>query len=373
LHSASPAPASPGTVGIEVCDCITGLGDAEQTVTRLLQGEVALKKSPVLGPDGGDEVPLSLRGEFTHTERPRWWGDLVEFLAPLQGGPWGDAMHPVFFASSNYGIDGLYSLGRQRDKHFAEFATPHGCVDALLDELGWGSHCFLLSHACVSGQLALERGAHFVNSGLAAKALIVTFDYVGPFVAAGFHSLKILNDGFPMPYHNSDVGSIGLGDGAAYCVLSSDPSPFQTGRQNTFNEMFHFTANEPEGSGFQKILEPYRELTGNHRFWVKGHGTGTLEAGKLEASNVQSHFPSAPLVSWKGSLGHTLGSCAAVELAIAVEAIRQGRIPGSIGSKPPFFAENVSADSFDAADFDSVLLLSNAFGGAHAAMLLHYA
>lgn len=355
-----------------MCDCITGLGDAEATVTRLLQAEVALKKLPVPGPDGGDEVPLSLRGAFTHTARPRWWSDLMGFLAPLQGGAWGDAMHPIFFASSNYGIDGLYSLGHHRDVKFAEFATPHGCVDALLGELDWGRHCFLFSHACVSGQLALERAAFMISSGLAAKALVVTFDYVGPFVAAGFHSLKILNDGFPMPYHDAEAGSIGLGDGAAYCVLSADPSPFQIGRQNTFNEMFHFTANEPEGSGFQAILEPYRELAAKHRFWVKGHGTGTLEAGKLEATHLQSHFPFAPLVSWKGSLGHTLGSCAAVELAVAVEAIRQGRIPGTVGSKAPFFTENVSAESFDAADFDSALLLSNAFGGAHAAMLLHY-
>jgi len=108
------------------------------------------------------------------------------------------------------------------------------------------------------------------------------------------------------------------------------------------------------------------------RPWVKGHGTGTLEAGRLEAEAIQRYLPKSPLVSWKGSLGHTLGSCAVVELAIALEAIRQGRIPGTVHSKPPYFADCVAGDTFSGDTFDSVVLTSNAFGGAHAAMLIRH-
>lgn len=358
---------------LQGADCLTGFGNAAETVQQLLAGEVALTPTPVLSSDGGDLVPLALRAPFAHTAPPRWWPDLLTFLAPLKGAPWGQPDHPIFFASSNYGIDGLYSLGQQRLLKFAPLSTPHGCANALTAELGWGDTTFLFSHACVSGQLALERATAMIASGLAKKALVVTFDYVGPFVAAGFNALKILNGLSPAPYADAEVGSIGLGDGAAWCVLSATESPFRLGRQNTYNEMFHFTANEPEGSGFREVLAPYRELAEQHRFWIKGHGTGTLEAGKLESTLLAELFPNAPLVSWKGSLGHTLGSCAAVELVVAVEAIKQGQIPGTIGSQPPFFAPNVQATAFAASSFDSVLLLSNAFGGAHASLLLHYA
>jgi 3-oxoacyl-(acyl-carrier-protein) synthase len=109
------------------------------------------------------------------------------------------------------------------------------------------------------------------------------------------------------------------------------------------------------------------------RLWVKGHGTGTLEAGRLEAETLARLFPGAPLVSWKGSLGHTLGSCGLVELAIAVAAVRAGRTPGTVGSAAPCFGENVAVESFANAGCDAVLLASNAFGGAHAALLLEHA
>ena len=108
------------------------------------------------------------------------------------------------------------------------------------------------------------------------------------------------------------------------------------------------------------------------RVWVKGHGTGTLEAGRLEAEGYAKQFPGAPLVSWKGSLGHTLGSCGLVELAVTLAALRAGRIPGTVGGAAPSFSAEVAVEPFAASGFDGVLLAANAFGGAHAAMLLTY-
>jgi len=78
------------------------------------------------------------------------------------------------------------------------------------------------------------------------------------------------------------------------------------------------------------------------------------------------------LVSWKGSLGHTLGSCGLVELAIALAAHRgpEGKIPGTVGGASPSFTDTVALEPFASSGFDGAILTSNAFGGAHAAMLL---
>jgi len=103
---------------------------------------------------------------------------------------------------------------------------------------------------------------------------------------------------------------------------------------------------------------------------VKGHGTGTLEAGRLEAEVLARQFPSAPLTGWKGALGHTLGSCGLVELAVALAALRGGRIPGTVGSAAPCYTDTVALAPFASTGFDGAVLTSNAFGGAHAAMLL---
>ena len=117
---------------------------------------------------------------------------------------------------------------------------------------------------------------------------------------------------------------------------------------------------------------PLLDRVAGRRVWVKGHGTGTLEAGRLEAEVMALQFPGAPLVSWKGSLGHTLGSCGLVELAVALAAWLDplGKIPGTVGSTAPGFTSQVAFEPFAHVDFDGAILTSNAFGGAHAAMLL---
>lgn len=369
---ASPA-STTTSVHINRIDCRTALGDARQTIESLLEGVVALKFQPVYGEDGGESVPLALRSEFSNCIPPRWWEDLIKFIRPLQGDGWGSSRRPVFLTSSNYGIDGLYGLAKKRDRTFSEWSTPQACAERIQKEMAWGSNIHILSHACVTAQLGLFKAAQWIDKGLAESALVLSFDYVGPFVAAGFNSLKILNEQLPSPYSRRETGSIGLGDGIAWAILDRNGDGPRIQAQALYNEMYHFTGNAPEGVGFSKTLSSLAEYLENSRFWIKGHGTGTLEAGRLEAEAANRCFPGSPLVSWKGSIGHTLGSCALVELALAIAANEMGSIPATIGTIGPCFSPDVATESFAAGQFEKVLLLSNAFGGAHGAMIIENA
>ncbi|HWA86277.1 MAG TPA: hypothetical protein VG710_08655, partial [Opitutus sp.] len=224
--------------------------------------------------------------------------------------------------------------------------------------------------------LGLLVATRAIAAGLADRALVFSFDFISPFVAGGFHALKILNSQLPAPYADRATGSIGLGDGAAFAVIErgdARPGEFTLSAQTVFNEMHHFTANRADGSGFAACLAPVRAAAAGRRVWLKGHGTGTLEAGRLECAAFAAAFPNAPLVSWKGSLGHTLGSCGLVELALALAAIRHGRAPGTVAGETPAFSPQVALDPFDLGNFDAVVCASNAFGGAHAAFLLTHA
>lgn len=359
-------------IRIHAADCETAYGGRSATVAGLLRGESALRMEPVLGSDGGDRAPLGLRAKMEPSVPPRWWADLIRFLQPLAGNQWGRAGSPVFLTGSNFCIDGLYGLKRHGDEGHAQWAVVRHMIEALRGELGWGEQVICFSHACVSAQLGLFQAARWLHARAAHKALIVSFDFVGPFVAAGFHSLKILNSHMPAPYQMNEDSAIGLGDGMAYAVVGTDGDGPEISTQVLFNEMYHFTANEPSGEGFKTTIQAALEGRQARPIWVKGHGTGTLEAGRLESEAVAAALPEAPLVSWKGGIGHTLGSCALVELVLAIEAIRAGKIPPTVGSNGPCFVPNVAVAGFSATNFKETLLLSNAFGGAHAAMILRH-
>ena len=355
--------------------CLTPLGDTAATLAALLRGERALQARPVLGREGGDRVPLALLPgrELDETVPPAWAGAVRALLAAAPPAPWGDARHPVFVTSSNFGVGSLYAYRRGGDAAHLAYGAPFECVDGLRRELGWGDNVTIFSHACVSSHLGLVQAARLVQAGLAERALVFSFDFLSPFVAGGFHALKILNADFPAPYATRATGSIGLGDGAAFAVLTRDEGDLAIVAQSLHNEMFHFTANRPDGAGFAACLAPLVTAARGCRLWIKGHGTGTLEAGRLEATTFARTFPQAPLVGWKGSLGHTLGSCGLVELALVAAALRAGQAPGTIGSAAPRMADNVALDPFATAGYDAVLCASNAFGGAHAALLLRHA
>jgi Beta-ketoacyl synthase, C-terminal domain/Beta-ketoacyl synthase, N-terminal domain len=360
-------------IGIEAGGCLTPFGGAEATLAALLAGERALQLRPVLGAAGGDRVPLALLGSMEETLPPRWLPALRELAASIPGDAWGSPRCPVVVTSSNFGVGSLYAyLGGHDPRHLAHGA-PCLCVELLQREFGWGGQVHTFSHACVTAHLGLMHATRLLQAGLADRVLVFTFDFVSPFVAGGFHSLKILNSALPAPYAARATGSIGLGDGAAFAVLTREATPFRIEAQALHNEMHHFTSNQADGAGFAVCAEAIAAAAGGRKLWIKGHGTGTLDAGRLESEAYARAFPGAPLVSWKGSLGHTLGSCGLVELALTMNALSGGRVPGTVGTEGPCFTDTVAVAPFAATDYEGAVVASNAFGGAHAALLLSHA
>ena len=364
-------------VALTAADCLTPFGNARATTEALLRGERALRFQPVLGFDGGDAVPLALINDWQPAggSEPRWGGPLFGLLQRVPDRPWGTERYPIFLVSSNYGIDSMYAHHRHPgDGAHLPFILPQRLTAWFQRRLGWGANVFHYSHACVSANLGLLYASRQVNAGLADEALVVSYDFLSPFVTAGFHAMKILiGHEMPAPYADRAFGAIGLGDGAAFAVvapLGNGNEEFRLEAQAGCNEMYHFTGNHPEGVGMSELGGRMRAAAGDRPVWIKGHGTGTIEAGKLEARHMAEIFPAGPLVGWKGALGHTLGSCGLVELAVAVESIRQGRAPGTVGTSGPCFSEQVAVNSFDLAGYGGVILNAFAFGGAHYACLL---
>jgi 3-oxoacyl-(acyl-carrier-protein) synthase len=362
-------------VRLAACDCLTPFGDATGTHAALLRGERALRPTAVLGREGGDAVPLALLPgrALDETNPPAWLRPLSALLAPVAGAGWGTARRPVCVTSSNFGVGSTYAFRRIGEPGHAAHGAPHTSVELVRRALDWGGNIAIFSHACVSAHLGLVHASRLLAAGAADEVLVMSYDFLSPFVAGGFHALKILNGDFPAPYQERATGAIGLGDGAAYAVLTRDRGDLALAAQSLHNEMYHFTANKPDGSGFAAALAPLAAAAAGRKLWVKGHGTGTLEAGRLEATAVAQAFPGAPLVGWKGSLGHTLGSCGLVELAVVAASVRTGTTPGTVGSASPTFTDTVALTPFANSGFDGVVCASNAFGGAHAAFLLSHA
>ncbi len=136
---------------------------------------------------------------------------------------------------------------------------PAAAFDGVFPQrLGWGDNVSHYSHACVSANLGLLYASRQVAAGLADEALVVSYDFLSPFVTGGFHAMKILIGGeMPAPYADRPFGAIGLGDGAAFAVIAPAGAGGRRGLrlegQAGCNEMYHFTGNHPDGVGMGEL------------------------------------------------------------------------------------------------------------------------
>lgn len=108
--------------------------------------------------------------------------------------------------------------------------------------------------------------------------------------------------------------------------------------------------------------------------FVSGHGTGTI-AGDIEESHASFavYGEQMPFHTIKGNLGHSLGGCAAVEIAVGVEMMKEGRISpiANLQTIDPKCAEldyvigesrKVSSNAFASSNF--------AFGGINTSLVI---
>ncbi len=364
----------PDTLYVTTCECDTPLGATSESWQALCEGKIGLKHTPVRGIDGCPSFPLSLFEALGTAYPPRWMAPCVRLVQRLPQKPWGHPGFPVFVSSSNFGIEQLLAYHQSpADARLKAFGTPAFAVRELSKVCGFGPEVTVISNACVSAQLALSEAELILRARCAEEALVLSFDFLSAFVIGGFASLKILNENGPKPYQRTLLSAIGLGEGVAAAILSRKKSPFELVGTVACQESHHMTGNDPTGAGYTRIAQEVASLAKGSSFWLKGHGTGTIDAGSLEAQAFEEQFPNSPLASWKGSLGHTLGSCGLIEMAIALEAFRQGKSPGTPGAEPPFFSDTVAQTAFSVAGFDAVALFSSAFGGAHLATLVRHA
>ncbi len=203
------------------------------------------------------------------------------------------------------------------------------------------------STACSSGAVAIATALDWIRSGRVDLAIAGGTDALCRITWTGFHALRSLA---PEPCRPFDLHRRGLslGEGAALLVLESEAHARARGAVALAElagaglscDAHHTTAPQPEGLGAAAaILNALRdaETTPDEIGYVNAHGTGTPQNDAAEASALARIFgeDGPPVSSTKGIIGHLLGAAGAIEAAIAVSALVNGRLPATLGLEEP--------------------------------------
>ena len=276
---------------------------------------------------------------------------------------------------------------RNRPGRLTRFMTGAGGA-LFAQEVGILGPVIHLSAGSVSATCAIGDAFERVAAGLLDLAVAggaecpLHPEIVGSFAAAGVlspeHAVSPCR-----PFDRRRAGTV-LGEGAAAFVLESagrararGAVPLaRIGGYGFHTEAHDLMRPDPTGSGVVAAVSRAMDMARQRRIgWVKAHGTGTPANDAAELQALQTVFGAAlaglPVMSLKSTLGHCLGASGAVELAAALVSLECGFVPGTHGFEEPdpaLPACRVAAVPQEPLD-DSVLLLSESFGGRCAALV----
>lgn len=297
--------------------------------------------------------------------------------------------------------------------------TSRGAVEILADTIAAGpqrakpsdaAHCSL---ANVSGMLSLAFPAHgpaltvsaTCASGAAAVALAAEQILLGtvdvalaggaeaplnPLVVAQLHAAGILgHDADPRltckPFDSARNGIV-LGEGAGFLVLESLASAQRRGAKalarlagwSLAAEGGERVGMDRTGASLSRVMTEalaMADVPPAALGYVNAHGTGTALNDLAEANALRLALGDAaalvPCSSTKAVTGHCLGAAAALEAVIAIQAIREGRLPGTVNCRTldPEVNLNLLRDNTGPTAIESALSVSAGFWGNQAALV----
>ncbi len=245
--------------------------------------------------------------------------------------------------------------------------TPHSLGDFVQLATGLEGPCVTVATACSSSAKVFAQAARLIEAGIVDAALVGGVDTLCGSVLFGFNALQLVAPEPCQPFDARRVG-MSLGEAGGYAVLEradAGSSGLQLLGYGESSDAHHMSAPHPQGLGARMAMQAALQLAGIDAAdvgYMNLHGTSTPANDGIEAAAIDALFPAAlHASSTKGWTGHTLGAAGIVESAIALLALSDGLLPGTLNSEIPDPACGPQI-RFDNARADISYAMNNSFG-----------
>lgn len=213
-------------------------------------------------------------------------------------------------------------------------------VSGVAMQFGVHGPVFATSSACASSAHAIVQGASLIQNGLADVAIVGGSEAIAtPGSMTGWQALHALAETTCRPFSQGRDGMV-MGEGGAVLILEDLERARARGATvlgeylgaGMTSDAFHITM--PSQDGMSRAIRQAcaaGDLLSRDEVLIAAHGTGTPLNDQNEAAALNAVFAGAavrrPLIATKSAHGHLIGGSAALQAAIALEAMRAGLAP----------------------------------------------
>ena len=242
-----------------------------------------------------------------------------------------------------------------------------------------------ITNQCVGGALAIAEAAAAIRSGEADRAVATGHDApIEPESLWYYHQAGLLSQDVLRPFDCGRTGTI-FGEGAASLVLEKEPDA--RGRHARVHgellgsgcstEATGIVAVRPDGDGLSRAIKlalADANLPPDRLGLVVAHGNGTPASDASEAMAIRRVFGKnlPPVTAFKWAVGHTIAASGALEVVLALTALKQGVVPGiaTLECLDPQLAPLPVSREPQSPRSDIALVLNRGFGGMNVALVV---
>lgn len=248
--------------------------------------------------------------------------------------------------------------------------------EVLADRFGFTAKPIVVSHACVSGLLAVSIAKRLIQMGQYDEVLVLAADQVSEFVLSGFQSFQAMSSGPCRPFDvERDGVTLGEAVAAAWVTGQWTGSLVQILGEGAINDANHISGPSRTGEGLvRSVAAAFKEadITGDRIDFISAHGTATLYNDEMEAIAFDRiGLSGVPTHSLKGYYGHTLGASGLLELVISIKSMYENRLVATKGFANLGTSKylHVIQDTASAV-LNCCLKTASGFGGSNTAMII---
>ena len=285
---------------------------------------------------------------------------------------YGPARVAVIIGTSTSGIAHAERAYRERDAegHLPQsfgYATTLNNFSApalVAHAVGVTGPTFAISTACSSSAKVFAAAARLMRAGWIDAAVVGGVDSLCMTTLCGFSALELLSRDPCRPYDVARSGiSIGEGAGFALMEMRADAPVYLLGAGES-SDAHHMSTPHPQGLGARLAMRGALDAAGlapESIDYVNLHGTATRSNDSAEGRAVADVLGRVPSSSTKGWFGHLLGAAGIVESIVALLALENGILPGTLNTTDvdPDCPNSLLLDN---ATRDISVALSNSFG-----------
>lgn len=259
---------------------------------------------------------------------------------------------------------------RQRQVH-----NPHAPGLFVAHRTGITGPVMTINTACSSSAKVFATAARWLACGIADAVLVGGVDTLCLSVLHGFHSLQLVSARPCKPFDEHRDG-INLGEAAGFAILVRPDYLEKNGIDKTnlprltgygeSSDAHHMSHPHPEGEGARRAINAALRVAGlsvEDIDYINLHGTASRANDLIEGQLIGEMFnpQKAALSSTKGWTGHTLGAAGITEAIIAMEALNNNFVPGTLNLEELDHNLNLNMSSKNI-DKPLTHVMSNSFG-----------